>query len=117
MIESPHRIKHGLAKRGNIHPLNKLWRTLKRRWYNKNASDYKFYGGKKIILCDEWHDFKVFHNDCIDLGWKKGLQTHRKNNDKGYSYSNCEFLTGIEHRAKHKKMRMDVDEGKVNVIE
>jgi hypothetical protein len=37
-------------------------------------------------------------------GYKAKLEIHRRDNDKGYSPENCEFLTNREHNKKHKNI-------------
>jgi hypothetical protein len=38
----------------------KTWVGIKTRCYNKNRSDYKFYGERGISLSDEFHDVPLF---------------------------------------------------------
>ncbi len=56
------------------HKLYKVWSSMKDRCGNPNNSGYKNYGGKGVIVCQEWlADFKVFYDWCIENGWKPGL--------------------------------------------
>ena len=34
------------------------WRSMKQRCYNPSNDNYKYYGGKGIKVCEEWHDFE-----------------------------------------------------------
>lgn len=34
--------------------LYRIWTCMKSRCYNKNNKRYSHYGGRGIILCDEW---------------------------------------------------------------
>jgi hypothetical protein len=50
------RIKHPKIK-GRIArfmPEYKVWRAIKNRCFNKNATDYKYYGGRGITVCGLW---------------------------------------------------------------
>jgi len=87
-------ITHGLSG----HPINKLYRSIKARCYNKNVERYKNYGGRGIRMCDEWlNDFKSFYDWCINNGWKKELSIDRfPNNDGNYEPTNCRFATMLE---------------------
>lgn len=62
---------HNLSR----HPLNSVWDGIKRRCYQKDTDSYPFYGGKGVIMCQEWlNDFKAFYDWAIANGWEKGLQ-------------------------------------------
>ena len=55
-------LTHGLTN----HPLFSIWRTIICRCYNKNAQNYKNYGGRGVTMCDEWRNsFKSFYDWCI----------------------------------------------------
>ena len=57
-------IKHGLATRNSPHPLYATWTSIIERCYNINAARYPDYGGRGILMCDEWrHDFPQFIKD------------------------------------------------------
>lgn len=82
-------LKHGLSR----HPIYYLLSRIKERCLNKNNSGYKNYGGRGVTVCDEWlNSFESFYEWAIKNGWRGGLQIDRKNNDKGYSPSNCRFV-------------------------
>jgi len=84
-------IFHGLA---NKHPLYAVWKNIRSRCYNKNNSRYKDYGGRGILMCDEWYNsFKCFYDWALSNGWDESLQVDREDNDKGYSPGNCRCVT------------------------
>lgn len=75
------------------HPLYQKWLAIKKRCSLITAINYKDYGGRGIIVCDEWvHDPKAFINWCINNGWEDGLEIDRENNDGNYEPSNCRFI-------------------------
>jgi len=82
----------------NHHPLYEVWFSIKRRCYNPNRKDYKYYGGRGIKICEEWkEDYKAFFDWCIANGWIQGLEIDREDNDKDYTPSNCRIVTHAEN--------------------
>jgi hypothetical protein len=94
---SPNIVKkenHGYRK----HPLYNLWNGIKVRCYNKNREGYRYWGGRGIIMCDEWKNSpKSFIEWSLSNGWKKGLTIDRINNDGNYCPENCRFVTHKEN--------------------
>lgn len=81
---------HGLA---DVHPLYSIWMGMKNRCRNKNGERYKDYGGRGIVVCNEWKDFTVFKKWADENGYSEELTIDRANNDKGYSPDNCRWVT------------------------
>ena len=70
------------------------WMSMRSRCLNSKNLRYKDYGGREIIVCRRWRDFKTF---LLDMGEKpEGLSLERKDNDKGYSPDNCKWATPME---------------------
>lgn len=63
------------------------------RCYKPQRSNYKFYGGKGIRVCERWHDFQNFVDD---MGPRNGLTLERDRNDLDYSPDNCRWATRAE---------------------
>lgn len=82
------------AHRLTNHSLYYVWRNIKRRCYNINSKEFKNYGGRGIIMYNNWiNSFITFYNFCIENGWEQGLQIDRKDNDGNYTPENCRFVT------------------------
>ena len=83
---------HGLSN----HKLYGVWNGIKKRCNNKNSKEYKNYGGRGIIMCDEWKDdFKSFYDWALSNGYDEKLTLDRKDNDGNYEPSNCRWETKI----------------------
>ena len=77
--------------------LYSIWHSMKQRCYDTSRSDYDRYGGRGITVCDEWkEDFKSFYDWSISHGYSDNLTIDRKDNDKGYSPENCQWVTRLE---------------------
>jgi hypothetical protein len=89
-------LKHGLKG----HYLYSLWSSIKSRCYIKSATGYKNYGGKNIIMFQEWkNDFKLFYDWIIEnLGERpsKAYSLDRINNLKNYEPGNLRWATQSE---------------------
>jgi len=81
-------IIHGLSK----HPLYNVWDNMVRRVKDNNRPEFKNYGGRGITVCTRWLDVKNFIEDMYPT-YSKGLQIDRKDNEGGYTPSNCRWVT------------------------
>lgn len=95
--------RHGNSK----HPLNRMWCGMKERCGNPNASNYQWYGGKGIRVCDEWMDFNNFFEWAMSNGWEPGLSIDRIDLKGGYSPDNCRFVT-VKQQFRNRKSNVYV---------
>jgi hypothetical protein len=93
------RTSHGMT---HTH-LYKVWNNMKQKCYNPKNDNFQYYGGKGIVVCEEWENFENFKQWSEENGYKKGLVLHRKKSDYDYEPLNCEWISKDEHLAKRGK--------------
>lgn len=72
--------------------LYRTWTGMHRRCYDSNHDRYKWYGGKGISVCDEWHDYVSFRTWALENGYKDKLTIDRINPKDDYHPKNCQWV-------------------------
>lgn len=83
-------LTHGQSKT----PTYSTWLAMWSRCTNPKHVGWKSYGGRGIKVCRRWQKFENF---LADMGPKpEGLTIERRNNERGYSPTNCCWATQAE---------------------
>lgn len=91
--------RHGLSKTR----IYNVWCSMKDRCFNKKCKEYRAYGGRGIVICEEWlNDFMSFYAWAIESGYKDDLTIERIDVDGNYEPDNCTWTT-IEKQAINKR--------------
>lgn len=75
----------------------RIWCSMLNRCRNPNNYSYKHYGGRGIKVCKAWLKFEAFSDWVKTSNYSPKLELDRRNNDKGYSPSNCRWVTHKEN--------------------
>ena len=78
--------------------LYNVWAGMKRRCNNGKALHYEDYGGRGIIVCDEWHDYLNFKEWSLNNGYEEGFSLDRIDVNGDYEPSNCRWATWVQQQ-------------------
>ena len=96
---------HGLSAGGELHPIYRLFNGIKARCYSPSASNYAYYGGRGIAMCQEWlADPLSFVEWATSNGWRQGLDIDRIDTNGDYTPTNCRFLTHRENSQRTRRI-------------
>ena len=100
--------KHGHS--GMRSSTYRSWENMKDRCINSTSSNFKYYGGRGIKVCDRW--LNSFQNFLSDMNEKPvGTSLDRIDNDGNYEPSNCRWAT-FKQQAQNRRKRQNVQVNK-----
>lgn len=84
---------HGLTNS----PTWRSWAAMIQRCTNPARSNWPYYGGRGIRVCDRWHSFALFFKD---MGLRPdGMTIDRRENSGDYEPDNCFWATAKQQAA------------------
>lgn len=97
--------KHGHASRGELSSEFIAHKNMISRCQNPKASNYPWYGGRGIRVCERWQSFQAFYED---MGPRPSSDHSIERDDPNGDYepSNCRWATRAEQGANKRNNRL-----------
>lgn len=87
------------------------YNNMKQRCNNKKFKQWQDYGGRGILVCDEWlNSYITFKTWALVNGYSDELTLDRLNNNEGYYPENCRWVDHFQQR-KNSRIRKDNTSG------
>jgi hypothetical protein len=106
--------KHGYRKINSTDPLYFTWSGIKGRCINKEHRNYANYGGRGIIMFEEWvDDFYAFYNWIMENIGIRPSNKHsldRIDNNCGYIPGNLRWATNKEQSNNKRNRRLTANQ-------
>lgn len=97
------RMTHGETANGKRTRLYTAWMNMKRRCSSPAMHNYKQYGERGIVVCNEWrNNYPSFKIWALANGYADNLTIDRINSNGNYEPLNCQWITKSENSKKPK---------------
>jgi hypothetical protein len=97
-LEAKNRLTHGETSRWEFTPEYRCWTGMKARCSNPNKSNYRFYGGRGILVSDRWiNSYETFLSDMGRMPSPKHT-LDRIDPDGNYEPGNVRWATWSEQQ-------------------
>lgn len=90
---------------------------MKQRCSNPNRKEWPNYGGRGIVVCDEWReDYAAFREWALGSGYADHLDIDRVDNDGPYSAENCRWGTRSQNLRNRRTNRLETAWGETKTL-
>jgi hypothetical protein len=89
-----------------------IWSGMKRRCYVATCKAYKYYGGRGIKVCKEWHEYIPFRDWALSHGYTEKLTIDRIDVNGDYCPENCRWATYLVQMNNKRNNRIVEYQGK-----
>lgn len=95
LVEKHKKMSITMTKHGfKYTKLYSIWNGMKDRVLNSKSKSFINYGGRGILICDEWkNDFVSFRDWSINNGYEDGLSIERIDVNGNYESNNCMWIS------------------------
>lgn len=91
--------------------LYNIWYGMLERCRNSLNPYYHRYGGRGVVVCDEWNDYESFSVWAISNGYADELSLDRIDNNGNYDPTNCRWVTKTEQHYNTSQNRYETING------
>ena len=101
-----HKMKHGFSRERLY---RSVWSAINQRCHNPNYHHFYLYGGRGIMVCDEWrYNYLAFRKWALDHGYDPTAPYGKCTIDRidvngNYEPGNCRFVTLLEQSHNRRK--------------
>ena len=96
--------------------LHKIWLSMRERCNRRKHPYYKNYGGRGIVVCNEWDEFTAFREWAYENGYSDELTIDRIDNNGNYEPSNCRWVTVKEQQNNKRNNRRITYQGETYTL-
>lgn len=98
-------------------PLRDIMHGMRQRCYYEKRKDYAVYGGRGIVICEEWmtkrEGINAFINWSRSHGYKQGLLIDRIDCNGPYSPENCRWVNNANSVRNSSMAKLTVKTAKI----
>ena len=96
----------------------RIWNAMKERCQCTTNKQYKDYGERGIVVCDEWKDsFESFYDWAMSNGYADHLTLDRIDTNGNYCPDNCRWSTSKEQNSNKRNNHILTHNGKSQTIQ
>ena len=94
----------------------KIWQNMKTRCNNAKSPSFGRYGGRGIVVCDDWRNFENFKEWATANGYQENLTLDRVDVNGNYEPTNCRWITNAQQQLNKRTNHLITYNGKTQTI-